>query len=241
MPLLPLPSPRQVESLPRNLWFQQRNPSHRQQGKHNISVSKHLCHLGRHVCSDNIHNRFFVLNCRPTRKPTVKPSKRPSARPTVKKPLSSSKPVSPSPKPSNVPVAKPTKKPTNVPGGKPSASPTKAPVVPVVVVRTPTSAPVSTNCYNLNISLRTDNYGSETSMILLSNNIVYMNTSSQILLSNTDYGATVCLSQSACSNFSIYDAYGDGMCCSYGKGYYNLTWNGMVWSYNVFLSSKHFR
>ena len=97
---------------------------------------------------------------------------------------------------------------------------------PLAPVSPPVSPPVSSTCYNLNIRLRTDSFPSETYMIVTSNNVEKLNTKTQALSANTLYGTTLCLSPSSCNKFTIYDTYGDGICCSSGSGYYNLTWNG---------------
>ena len=39
-------------------------------------------------------------------------------------------------------------------------------------------------------------------------------------------GDTVCVPAGTCLRFTIYDAYGDGMCCGQGTGYYQLKVNG---------------
>ncbi len=76
---------------------------------------------------------------------------------------------------------------------------------------------------NLNVSLLTDNYGSETSWTLMSG-------STQIgsgngYSSNTQYSDDFCLSNGNYV-FTIQDEYGDGICCNYGSGNYQLTVNG---------------
>jgi len=37
-----------------------------------------------------------------------------------------------------------------------------------------------------------------------------------------------CLPSNDCYAFTIYDSYGDGICCDYGEGSYTLTWDGSV-------------
>ena len=39
---------------------------------------------------------------------------------------------------------------------------------------------------------------------------------------------TICIGTSQCMNFTIFDAYGDGICCNYGIGSYTVTLNGTV-------------
>ncbi|MBL7964239.1 MAG: T9SS type A sorting domain-containing protein [Flavobacteriales bacterium] len=90
---------------------------------------------------------------------------------------------------------------------------------------------------NVSLELKTDNYGSETTWKLFnpagtviaqdpagnySNNTVY----------NHNFPALTDLN---CYRFEIYDAYGDGMCCAYGNGYYKLKVGS-----NVFLEGGEF-
>jgi hypothetical protein len=39
-------------------------------------------------------------------------------------------------------------------------------------------------------------------------------------------GDTICVPHGACLKFTVYDAYGDGMCCGQGDGYYQVRVNG---------------
>ncbi|WP_293751521.1 endonuclease [uncultured Paraglaciecola sp.] len=75
-------------------------------------------------------------------------------------------------------------------------------------------------CSPGNLSLTTDNYGSETSWTIAdsSANTLY---SGAGLANNTSYSDDVCLDDSDYV-FTINDSYGDGICCSYGSGSYNL-------------------
>ncbi len=81
-----------------------------------------------------------------------------------------------------------------------------------------------TSCANtVELSLLTDNYASETSWELLSG-------SSQIssgsgYSNNTQYNQDFCLDDGDYT-FTIYDSYGDGICCNVGSGSYALTSNG---------------
>lgn len=81
---------------------------------------------------------------------------------------------------------------------------------------------------NVTFQLQTDNYGSETSWKLFnsSGSVVhqggpYTNGAGQPLNS---YNWT--LNDMECYRLEVYDAYGDGFCCSYGNGYYKLISNG---------------
>ena len=45
---------------------------------------------------------------------------------------------------------------------------------------------------------------------------------------NTQYIETVCIPQNSNVTFTIYDSYGDGICCSSGIGSYNVNVCGMT-------------
>ena len=71
----------------------------------------------------------------------------------------------------------------------------------------------------ITVSITTDNFAGETSY-----NISDQNTG-EILFerdvfptSNTTFTDMVCLAEGACLTFTIFDAYGDGICCGYGEG-----------------------
>ncbi|MCF8345070.1 MAG: Omp28-related outer membrane protein, partial [Bacteroidales bacterium] len=72
------------------------------------------------------------------------------------------------------------------------------------------------------LELKTDNYGEETSWELVDSegNVIY---SGGNYASNTIYNETFELTDQFCYDFIIYDTYGDGICCSYGQGYYELS------------------
>lgn len=82
----------------------------------------------------------------------------------------------------------------------------------------------SGSCSSGNLTLITDNYGSETSWTLTdsSSSTLY---SGSGYSSNTTYTESVCLDDGD-YNFTINDSYGDGICCSYGSGSYNLVVDG---------------
>ena len=86
-------------------------------------------------------------------------------------------------------------------------------------------------CTNVNINMTFDNYPEETSWEI-------RNASNQVVFSGGTYGSqadgssltvTKCL-DAGCYTFTIKDAYGDGMCCSYGNGSYTVTSNGTTFA-----------
>lgn len=71
------------------------------------------------------------------------------------------------------------------------------------------------------VELMTDDFPEETSIEIreqLSNNLVYMDSDFD---ANTLVNLTYCL-DTGCYIFRITDSYGDGICCSYGNGYYEF-------------------
>lgn|GEM_PF-1603009 len=80
-------------------------------------------------------------------------------------------------------------------------------------------APVSL----VSLQLKTDNYGSETTWKLFdSNGGVVAQDPPGNYGNNTVYTYDWVLDPNECYTFKIYDQYGDGICCSYGNGYYRL-------------------
>jgi endonuclease I len=88
-----------------------------------------------------------------------------------------------------------------------------------------TTEPPATGCSNTSLSfaLSTDNYGAETSWQLTNaqNQQQYAGSG---YAGNTSYSEQWCLADGEYS-FTIFDSYGDGICCSYGNGSYSLTLN----------------
>ena len=91
-----------------------------------------------------------------------------------------------------------------------------------------------TNCLGLptpdatiTVEILTDNYGGETSWDLFDedSNVVASGSS---LAGNTFYSWDVPALSCGCYTFTIYDSYGDGICCSYGYGYYNVYYDGAL-------------
>ena len=80
-------------------------------------------------------------------------------------------------------------------------------------------------CTDVNISITTDFFGSETSWELV--NVTTGSTIESVgntLSSSTTYTYSYCLDLSQCYEFRIYDSYGDGICCFWGSGSYTVNW-----------------
>ncbi len=85
-----------------------------------------------------------------------------------------------------------------------------------------TSTPPPAGCsdHNLTLSLLTDNYGAETSWQITQGTTTVA--SGNGLASNTQYNEAICLTDGDYT-FTIFDSYGDGICCTYGSGNYALS------------------
>lgn len=91
----------------------------------------------------------------------------------------------------------------------------------------------------ITLELKTDNYGSETTWKLFnSSGTVVAQDPPGNYGANTVYNYDWSLNPSECYTFKIYDQYGDGICCSYGNGYYKLknTWG----TPNIFIQGAQF-
>lgn len=102
-----------------------------------------------------------------------------------------------------------------------------------------------TGSSEVTVSITTDRYGSETSWTLTglggspsyASGGPYSNGGSNGAYPQTP--VTVCLPDGMIAVFTIYDAYGDGLCCSYGQGTYSVTMGGeTVVSYQSFTASR---
>jgi hypothetical protein len=71
------------------------------------------------------------------------------------------------------------------------------------------------------LTLRTDNYPSETSWNIKNAAGTILFSGSGYTAANTVHTINLCLA-TACFTFTINDQYGDGICCTYGQGYYNI-------------------
>ena len=104
----------------------------------------------------------------------------------------------------------------------------------------PTPSPTS-ECYagteRLEVTLVTDNYASDTSWELVNTGTNQIEITQTSFVSNTLYVNNWC-KPVAMYEFTIYDSYGDGICCGYGAGSYTVKWGGeTVGSGGAFSSS----
>ena len=92
-------------------------------------------------------------------------------------------------------------------------SPTAAPTA-----TGPTAAPTATPCYTgtASVSITPDNYGSETTWDIRDD-------ANAVLASGTNaIGESNIALPNGYYTFTIYDSFGDGICCAYGNGSYSL-------------------
>jgi len=76
------------------------------------------------------------------------------------------------------------------------------------------------------INIYTDNYPGETTWQISGLNGIVA-TSSEYLNGFTLYQDLLCI-EDGCYTFTISDSYGDGICCAYGEGYYEIITDGVV-------------
>ena len=74
----------------------------------------------------------------------------------------------------------------------------------------------------LSLSIQTDQYPSETSWEILDENGSIVFAGGGYSDPNTLHEHLICLSE-GCYEFVIYDTFGDGICCDWGNGFYELT------------------
>jgi len=79
----------------------------------------------------------------------------------------------------------------------------------------------------IKVVLTTDNYPLETSWQLKDKfgNVLLSNPT---LTNSTTYTSTVCVSSATCLDFNITDTYGDGICCNYGTGSFQIFVNNVL-------------
>ncbi|MEZ4685120.1 MAG: fibronectin type III domain-containing protein [Bacteroidia bacterium] len=75
------------------------------------------------------------------------------------------------------------------------------------------------------VSILTDNYPSETTWELRNSGGTLVGSGGPYGSSGTVYDQTLCL-PAGCYDFTIFDSYGDGICCAYGTGSYSVTSGG---------------
>jgi len=80
----------------------------------------------------------------------------------------------------------------------------------------------------ITVQIFTDDFGEETSWEIFDQNTSTLIADGDNYVGNMLYTEQVCVSSSDCFMFMIHDMFNDGMCCTYGNGYYNVFYNGML-------------
>ncbi|HRI50714.1 MAG TPA: hypothetical protein PLW65_11080, partial [Pseudomonadota bacterium] len=77
------------------------------------------------------------------------------------------------------------------------------------------------------ITVNPDNYPAEISWTLkdAGNNII---ASDNTITGGVANITTVCIPNTSCVTFTMFDSFGDGICCAYGNGSYTVTLNGTL-------------
>lgn len=101
------------------------------------------------------------------------------------------------------------------------------PVIGLFAMGNSAMAQCPTGETQVSVSITTDNYGEETSWSLTGPGGTPVYASAGNLADATTIPAvTACVPDGAVIIFSIFDAYGDGICCQYGNGSYTVTAGG---------------
>jgi hypothetical protein len=103
----------------------------------------------------------------------------------------------------------------------PVPAPTAAPVAP------PTN-PCGAGQAQFQLDLLTDRYPRETTWTVTDVRNIVQASGSGYTSSNFLYKESRCLNSLEYYKFTIFDAWGDGICCAYGNGAYTVKYNGIV-------------
>jgi len=158
----------------------------------------------------------------PTNRPTVSPTPLPTT-------------VIPTPSPTPLPTVPPTLNPTVPPTPPPTLNPTvpPSPQPTASPMQNPTKEDLpgpTDSCYFLDVNVTLDQYPSdtrweiipkgETTALFVSppydNSLIFLPDTQSVCLKGGNY------------DFIIYDVYGDGICCDWGEGSYQLAFDGEV-------------
>jgi len=103
----------------------------------------------------------------------------------------------------------------------------------------PTNAPVPGPSINVYIVIKTDYYPEETSFKIINQNGIEFMSGGGYTAQLTEYAASKNLPSADVYQYTIYDTAGDGICCDYGEGGYNVFVNGVIIKVGgVFTSSE---
>ena len=92
----------------------------------------------------------------------------------------------------------------------------------------------------ISIEIFTDNYPDETYWTLVDEdgNIIDQISAGDLVCSNTYYNWVININDNTCYIFTIFDTYGDGICCSQGNGSYTISYNNIIHTGGQFNNSE---
>lgn len=91
------------------------------------------------------------------------------------------------------------------------------------------NAPAVKGDATIDITITTDNYGTETTWELVNTiTSTVVGSGGPYTDASVTYDESFSVNSADCYTFTIYDAYGDGICCTYGNGSYTVEYNGTV-------------
>lgn len=124
---------------------------------------------------------------------------------------------------------------------KPDPSSPSAAPIPTTSVPTPVPSQISTpvgteDCIDLDIFITTDRFPGEISLtISLDGESIYSLDGSTLSV-NTEYVLRDCVEANGCYEVVFEDSFGDGLCCTYGNGSFEVVTDGQT----VLSSSREF-
>jgi len=93
---------------------------------------------------------------------------------------------------------------------------------------TPPSPTPPAPCNDVIVTVKTDNYPLETSWEITDSSNSQVAFKDDFDSQGTTYTTNLCLASDDCYTFTIYDSWGDGICCGYGSGSYSVSIEGVT-------------
>lgn len=89
------------------------------------------------------------------------------------------------------------------------------------------NAPAVKGDATIDITITTDNYGTETTWELVNTiTSAVVGSGGPYTDASVTYNESFSVNSADCYTFTIFDSYGDGICCAYGTGSYSVEYNG---------------
>jgi hypothetical protein len=80
----------------------------------------------------------------------------------------------------------------------------------------------------MNVVIMTDNYPGETTWEIVEHGVGVIASGGPYADPNTLHEIEVCVNYNSCFDFTIFDSFGDGICCAYGDGFYEVYYEGVL-------------